>query len=440
MLKTIKNEYTKLEGGEEMEYNQKELKKGVKLHTINTDKFKTNLIAVFMTTKLTRENVTKNAVISALLRRGSKTMPSQEEISKELEEMYGASFDCGLDKTGDNQVLKFYLEGINDNFLPQKGEGMLKKSLENLLEIVLNPYIENDSFKSEYVEQEKNNIKQRIEGKIDNKARYSMDRCIEEMYKNEPFGLYKFGYIEDLEKMDGKNLYEYYKELVDSCKIDIFISGIIPNEINHIVEQNENIEKLKEREPNYVVPKELNKELLEKENVVTESMEVTQGKLILGLNVRLREEHLRYDTLIYNSILGGSANSKMFQNVREKAHLAYVASSSYVRFKNNIFVNCGIEIGNYEKALELIKKQIEDMKNGDFTEEDIKNAKKGIIAAIQTIDDEQDTGITYYFGQELSGDNISIDEYKNKIENVTKDDVISIAQNVGIHTVYFLKD
>ena len=145
-----------------------------------------------MTTKLTRENVTKNAVISALLRRGSKNMPSQEEISKQMEEMYGASFDCGLDKTGDNQVLKFYLETVNDNFLPEKGEDILKNSLEKLLEIVFNPYLEEETFKPEYVEQEKNNIKQRIEGKIDNKARYAMDRCIEEIYKDEPFGLYRF--------------------------------------------------------------------------------------------------------------------------------------------------------------------------------------------------------------------------------------------------------
>lgn len=423
-----------------MEYKQTELKKGIKLHTIHTDKFKTNLIAVFITTKLTRENVTKNAVVSALLRRGSKTMPSQEEISKQMEEMYGASFDCGLDKTGDNQVLKFYLETVNDNFLPQEGEDMLTISLEKLLEIVFNPYVENGSFKPEYVEQEKNNIMQRIEGKIDDKARYSLDRCIEEMYPNEPYGLYRFGYVEDLENMDGKNLYDYYQKLMSSCKIDIFVSGNMQEDMNQRVMNNENIEKLKERTPEYIVPKELNKKLPEKESVVTESMEVTQGKLILGLDICLDDEDLRYDTLIYNSILGGSANSKMFQNVREKAHLAYVASSTYLRYKNNIFVNCGIEIGNYEKALELIKQQIEDMKKGDFTEEDIQNAKKGMIAAIKTIDDEQDTGITYYFGQELSQSNISIQEYMDRINQVTKKDVIRVAENVAIHTIYFLKD
>lgn len=423
-----------------MEYKQTELKRGIKLHTINTDKFKTNLIAVFMTTKLNRENVTKNAVISALLRRGSKTMPSQEEISKQMEEMYGASFDCGLDKTGDNQVLKFYLETVNDNFLPQKGEDMLKNSLEKLLEIVFNPYIEKEGFKSEYVEQEKNNIKQRIEGKIDNKARYALDRCIEEMYHDEPFGLYKFGYIEDLEGMNGKNLYDYYKELVNTSKIDIFISGMIKDDMRQIAIANENIEKLRERTPKYVVPKELNKALPKKEKVVTESMEVTQGKLILGLDVCLEKEDLRYDTLIYNSILGGSANSKMFQNVREKAHLAYVASSNYLRYKNIILVNCGIEIGNYEKALELIKQQIADIRKGEFTEEDIENAKKGIIATIKTIEDEQDTGITYYFGQELSESDISIEEYIDRIEKVMKEDIVHIAENVAIDTIYFLKD
>ena len=423
-----------------MEYKENEIKQGIKLHTINNNKFKTNLIAVFLTTELNRENVTKNALISSVLRRGSKNMPSQEEISKQMESMYGADFDCGLDKTGDNQVLKFYIEVINDNFLPQKGEDMLKTAIQKLLEIVFNPYIEKDSFKQQYIEQEKNNIKQKIEGKIDNKAKYALDRCIEEMYPDSPFGLYKFGYIEDLEGVNGKDLYSYYKELINSCKIDIFVSGNIKEETEKIVEENENIQKLQERNPKYKIPTIEKKENKEKENIVTESMEVTQGKLVLGLDVDIDKEERRYDTLIYNSILGGTANSKMFQNVREKAHLAYVASSSYLRYKNNIFVNCGIEIANYEKALELIKEQIEDMKKGEFTQEDIENAKKGIIATIKTIDDEQDTEINYYFGQELTQSKVSLEEYRNKINNVGKEEIIAIANKVRVNTVYFLKD
>lgn len=422
-----------------MEYKQTEIKKGIKLHTIKTEKFKTNLIAIMLTTKLNRENVTKNALIPAVLRRGTKNLTTQEEINKKLEEMYGASLDCGLDKTGDNQVLKFYIETVNDEFLPQEAENMLKTSLEKIFEFVFNPYLENGCFKKEYVEQEKENIKQIIDGKIDNKARYSLDRCIEEMYKDKPYGLYKYGYVEDMKNINEKNLYEYYQQLINECKIDIFVSGIIDEETENIIKNNENIIKLKDREPQYNEPEIIAKRT-EKENDVQESMDVTQGKLIIGMDLDIDNDNSRFDVMIYNSIFGGSANSKLFQNVREKASLAYTASSSYYRFKNNIFINCGIEIKNYEKALEIIKQQIEDMKKGDFTDEEVENAKKGIIASIKTIDDEQDTEITYFFSQELSKSKCNIEQYMQRISEVTKDKVVDVANKVSINTVYFLKD
>ena len=422
-----------------MEYKQIEIKKGIKLHTIKTEKFKTNLIAIMLTTKLDRKNVTKNALIPAVLRRGTKNLITQEEINKKLEEMYGASLDCGLDKTGDNQVLKFYIETVNDEFLPQEAENMLKISLEKIFEFVFNPYLENGCFKKEYVEQEKENIKQIIDGKIDNKARYSLDRCIEEMYKDQPYGLYKYGYVEDMKDINEKNLYEYYQNLINECKIDIFVSGIIDEETENIINNNENIIKLKDREPQYNEP-EIKAKKSEKENDVQESMDVTQGKLIIGMDLDIDDDNLRFDVMIYNSIFGGSANSKLFQNVREKASLAYTASSSYYRFKNNIFINCGIEIKNYEKALEIIKQQIEDMKKGDFTDEEVENAKKGIISSIKTIDDEQDTEITYFFSQELSKSKCNIEQYMQRISEVTKDKVVDVANKVSINTVYFLKD
>lgn len=422
-----------------MEYKQTEIKKGIKLHTIKTEKFKTNLIAIMLTTKLNRENVTKNALVPAVLRRGTKNLTTQEEINKKLEEMYGASLDCGLDKTGDNQVLKFYIETVNDEFLPQEAENMLKTSLEKIFEFVFNPYLENGCFKKEYVEQEKENIKQIIDGKIDNKARYSLDRCIEEMYKDKPYGLYKYGYVEDMKNINEKNLYEYYQQLINECKIDIFVSGIIDEETENIIKNNENIIKLKDREPQYNEPEIIAKGT-EKENDVQESMDVTQGKLIIGMDLDIDDDNLRFDVMIYNSIFGGSANSKLFQNVREKASLAYTASSSYYRLKNNIFINCGIEIKNYEKALEIIKQQIEDMKKGDFTDEEVENAKKGIIASIKTIDDEQDTEITYFFSQELSKSKCNIEQYMQRISEVTKDKVVDVANKVSINTVYFLKD
>lgn len=420
-----------------MNDTKKEIKKGIQLHILNTDKFKTNLIAVFLTTKLERETVTANALISAVLKRGTNTMKTQEEISKQLEELYGASFDCGIDKTGDNQVLKFYIETVNDAFLPQSNENILKKAVENILDIIFNPLVENNAFKREYVEQEKNNMKQRIEGRIDNKRRYALDRCIEEMYKGKPFGLYRFGYVEDLNNMNELNLYEKYKQLIEQCKIDIFVSGNVNKEVENIIVENQNIRNLEEREPSYNKESEKN---TVKQGEKIETMDVMQGKLVVGLDVNSQNEDEKYNVMIYNTILGGSANSKIFQNVREKANLAYEASSRYFKYKDNIFVNCGIEISNYEKALDLIKKQLEDMKNGDFTEEEVENAKKAIISSIKTIDDEQDTSITYYFGQEMSGNQKSVDDYIERIEKITKEDVIQVANKVEINTIYFLRN
>ena len=420
-----------------MNYTKKEIKKGIKLHILNTDKFKTNLVAVFFTTKLERETVTANALISAVLRRGTNNMKTQEEISKQLEELYGASFDCGIDKTGDNQVLKFYIESVNDAFLPQSNENILKKSIENILDIIFNPLIENNAFKKEYVEQEKNNMKQRIAGRIDNKRRYALDRCIEEMYKGKPFGLYRFGYVEDIDNINEVSLYERYKQLIDQCKIDIFVSGNVNEEVENIIVENQNVKKLEEREPSYNTESEKN---TVKQGEKIEKMDVMQGKLVVGLDVNSQNEDEKYNVMIYNTILGGSANSKIFQNVREKANLAYEASSRYFRYKDNIFVNCGIEISNYEKALNLIKEQLEDMKNGNFTEEEVENAKKAIISSIQTIDDEQDTSITYYFGQEMSGNQKSVDDYIERIGKVNKEDVIQVANKVEINTIYFLRN
>lgn len=422
-----------------MKYKEKEIKKGMKVHLIQTQKFKTNLIAVFLTVPINMETVTKNSLLSAVLRRGSKNMPTSTQISQELEEMYGASFDNGIDKTGDNQILKFYIESINDNYLPQNDENMLKTSIDKLLEIVFNPLTENGIFKEEYVNQEKENIKRIIEGKSDNKARYAFDRCIEEMYKDEPYGLYKYGYIEDLDNIDAKTLYEHYEKVKAESKIDIFISGNVEDSDSKLVEENENIKKLNERTPNYDI-NNLEEKEAKQERTVKEEMDVTQGKIVIGMDLHLKNEDQKYDVLVYNAILGGSANSKMFQEVREKASLAYTAGSSYIRYKSNIFIKCGIEIKNYDKAIEIIRKQLQDMENGVFSDEDIENAKKGIISSIKSIDDEQDTEITYFFGQELTNNKISLEDYIQKIQNVTKENIIEIAKSITINTIYFLRN
>lgn len=420
-----------------MNYLQEKLKEGITLHIIKTEKFKTNLLAVYLTMPLNKETVTLNALIPAVLKRGSAKMQTSDEISKKLEEMYGASFDCGIDKIGDNQILKFYIESINNDYLPIN-EDLLKQSIEKLLEIIFNPLLENAIFKEEYVQSEKQNLKQIIEGKRDNKAQYAFTKCIEEMYKDKPYGLYKYGYVEDLEQIDAKNLYNQYNNLINNCKIDIFISGNIEENVSNIVKENENIRKLNERKAQFIKNGEKSN-ISDEIKTIEEKMDISQGKLVIGLDIEEDTKESKYIATVYNAILGGTPTSKLFQNVREKASLAYTASSSYLKHKNNIFIRCGIEIENYEKAVEIIKQQLEEIKNGNFTDDEINSAKTNIIATIKSIPDEQDTEITYYFGQELSEIKMNFEEYENNVNLVTKQNIIDFANKIKINTIYFLR-
>lgn len=417
-----------------MNYNKNVIKEGITFHKITTNKFKTNLFSIFITTPLSKETVTKNALISAVLRRGTKKLPTQELISKELENMYGASFDCGIEKNGDNHIIKFYIESINDEFLP-KQENLAKRSLQLLFDIVFNPLVEDGSFKKDYIDGEKNTLRRIIEGKIDNKTKYAYDRCIEEMYASQPYGLYKYGYIEDLEQITDEDLYNYYINLISSCKIDIFASGFNMDNLD----ENEILEDLRARTADYI-PNRIcgvnNK--VDSPKTVIEKMDVTQGKLVIGLDLLNMESDQNPAVSVYNVILGGGANSKLFQNVREKASLAYTAASSYIRNKSGIFIRCGIEISNYEKAKQIIQDQLNQMCNGDFSDDDIESAKQLLYASFKSIPDTQDSEISYYFAQELSEKFVSLDKNIELIKSVTKDQIIEIAKKIQINTIYFL--
>lgn len=423
-----------------MQEKVQDIKEGIRLHYIKTDKFKTNLMTLFLTIPLKRETVTSYALIPAVLRRGTKRLPTQEAISKELENMYGATFNCGIDKMGDQQVIKFYLETVNDQYLMQK-EQLLKASIQQLLEIVLNPYQKDQGFDPDYVEGEKKNLKQIIEAKIDNKNLYAMNRCIEEMFQGYAYSLYKYGYTEDLSNIDAQKLYQDYQRLLQTAKIDIFLSGDFSyEEAKSCVCENSYIQGLQPRSMQDVLKKDNQRKKHEEIQYVQDTMDVTQGKLVIGMDVEnAGEEKDCFSTIVYNTILGDSANSKLFQNVREKAHLAYTTRSNYSQLKQTIFIRAGIEIANYQKAYDIIQEQLEDMKQGKFTEDELKNAKNTIMSSIDAMEEEQDSEIIYYFGQELSQRFTTPAEYKERVQAIQREDVIRVANQMKINTVYFLK-
>ena len=407
-----------------------EIKSGIKLHMIQTDYFKTNLVCIIITMPLKEETITKNALIPFVLRRGTNKYEDQIKLNSMLEGLYGANFDCGIDKVGDNHVLKFYIETI-DNDYALNNEDVLSKVIDLLIEIVFDPYLENGKFKESYVDIEKETLRKVIESKIDDKDSYSVSQCVYNMYDGKGYGLYKYGEEKYIDEIDVDNLTEYYKNLRNTSKIDVYISGKFEEKkVVDKISENEIIKELIPRAENYILNNEYTecKEIVEKPKEIIENMDVTQGKLILGLDLLSKQENLQATALVYNSILGDGASSMLFQNVREKAGLAYSTKSTYVKAKANIFIRCGIQIDNYDKA------------NGNFTEDDINNAKTYLISGIKNIEEEQDSEIIYYIGQEIAKTNRNIEDYIEFVEKVTKEDLQEFASQVQINTIYFLRD
>ena len=397
----------------------------MKIRKIETKKFKTNVYALYLTIPLTKENVTYNALIPTVLKRGCEKYNNQLEISKKLEEMYDATFGIGIAKVGNNEVLKFYIESLNNNYLPNN-EDLSKTSIEMLINIVMKPYLINGKFDEDYVSQEKENLKKVIESRKDNKDTYATNRLLEEMFKEEPYGLYKFGNIEEIDNITSEKLYEKYKELIKNAEKHLYIVGDV---------ENLNIQEYHIDEEEIKITKEFPiKEKLE-EKIVKEQMDITQGKLVIGLNTPNENREI---IALYNTILGKGANSKLFLNVREKEGLAYSAGSTYLKRNNAIIISTGIEVSKYNKAVEVIKKQLKDMQEGNITEKEIKDAKQFINAGLNLINESSENMIEYTIDKELYNEDIDIEKYRKSIEKITKEDIVEIAKKINIDTIYFL--
>ena len=397
----------------------------MKIKKIETKKFKTNVYALYLTIPLTKENVTYNALIPTVLKRGCEKYNNQLEISKKLEEMYDATFGIGITKVGNNEVLKFYLESLNNNYLPNN-EDLSKTSIEMLLNIVMNPYLVNGKFDDDYVEQEKENLKKVIESRKDNKDTYATNRLLEEMFKEEPYGLYKFGNIDEIDNITSEKLYEKYKELIKNSEKYLYIVGDV---------KNLNIESYNIDEKEITISKEFPVKISEKENIVKEKMDVTQGKLVIGLNTPNNKQEV---IALYNTILGKGANSKLFLNVREKEGLAYSAGSTYLKRNNAIIISTGIEVSKYNKAVEVIKNQLKDMEDGNITEKEMKDAKQFINAGLNLINESSENMIEYRFDKDLYNEEIDIEKYRKEIEEIKKEDIVKVAKQIKIDTIYFL--
>lgn len=422
-----------------MEEMQIDIKEGIKLHIVPNEIYKTNLIRIVFTTKLNKENVTKTALLPLVLKQGSKNYPTQEIINIRLEELYGAEFNANIDKKGDLQVVTFESDCIKDRFVPNH-ENITQEVFDLIFDIVLNPYIENGTFKQSYLDSEKEQLRKMINELIDNKDDYSFNRCIHEMYGNNGYGLYQLGIESDIDTIKCNELFEFYQKYINDAKIDIFISGEVDVEQikNYVIEKMKDVKERKFDTPNEVSTIDAKK--VDKPQEVLESLDIVQGKLVLGCQIESNIENQKYVGMVYNALLGASASSFLFQNVREKESLAYYAMSRFVDVKSALFIRSGIEIKNYNKALKIIIEQLDLIANGDFTKDNLDDAIITINSFWNGVKENQELALDYCYTQELYEQKESIDSLIKKVESVSREEIIVLAKSVKINTIYFLKD
>ncbi len=409
---------------------------GINVYNIKTDKFKTNTVHIFFCDDLSYENVTKNALVPAVLRRGSQNHPSFRDLSQYLEQLYGASFDCGVSKKGERQIIQFYIEYVSEKYTG-KDDRLSEKALDLLEEIITQPLFENGLFKKSYVDQEKENLRRRIESRINDKVRYAVDRCLEELCKGEPYELHEYGLIDQLENITEEDLQKQYKYIIETLPVFVFISGDNDKEaLEKIVNRLKQIPRgnIKELSDTVVSDKPV-----QKIREVTEKMNITQGKLSMGFKTNTATfEDDYYALAVYNGILGGGIHSKLFQNVREKASLAYYSFSRLDKFKGLMVISSGVEIENKQKAIDIIKEQLQEIKKGNITDYEFNSTLKAYETGVKSMADSHIRIVDFYFSQALFGTDDTLETLIKKINRVTRDEVINVAKKIEPGVVYFL--
>lgn len=407
---------------------------GYKLHVVNTNKYKTNTLVWKMKAPLEKETVTLRALLPHVLQSSTETYPSTTKLRTYLDDLYGASLFVDLAKKGEYHIMTFTMEIANEKFLTDSTP-LLAKAFELLTEIIFKPNLDNNAFTKDTVEKEKRTLKQRIQSIYDDKMKYSSVRLIEEMCKDEPFQLEANGVKEDVDAITPEALYSYYKKALSEDEIDFYVIGdVSEEEVKNLAGQ---FITLEERTPKPVHRHE--RKSIETPQEVIEKQDVKQGKLNIGYrtNVYYGDEEY-YALQVFNGIFGGFSHSKLFINVREKASLAYYAASRLESHKGLLLVMSGIDHKNYDKAVSIIKAQMEAIQNGDFTEEELSQTKAVIKnQLLETIDVARGL-VEVLYHNVMVGKDITLEEWFQKTDTVTKEDIVDVSKNIQLDTIYFL--
>ena len=416
-----------------MEMTRTKLAEGVYLTYLPARKFKTSLLSAQFAVPIRQETASAYALLPAVLRRGTVTYPDMGSLSARLDRLYGARIDYTVRKKGENQCVGFVASFIDDSFAPG-GEKLLEPVADLLGELICDPATERGRFVPAYFESETRNLIDAIRSLINDKRDYADSRLLWEMCAGEPYGISRLGSEETAEKLQLRKLYAQYGQLIATSRLELFYSGSADE--NRVVRALRSAFSTLPRENIQDVAIPQDHPAREEVRTVVEELDVTQGKLGMGFSCGSSDTAA---LLMGNTLFGGSSNSKLFLNVREKLSLCYYASSLYHRQKGLITVSSGIEFDNYQKAYDEILAQLAAVQNGDLEDWELEGARSTLLNAYASMGDSQGKLENFYLGQAVTGQSETPEDLAAQVRQVTPERIFKAMKTVQLDTVYFLR-
>ena len=402
------------------------------LHFIKTDKFKTISIDINFYRKIKEDEVTKRNLLKMILLDSNNDYKTERELIIESEKLYDIKISSSISRIGEFSDLSFQTKFLNEKYTE---EDMNKESIIFFLNLIFNPYIKDNRFIN--IDKQKNKLLQEIISIKDNKVKYSLLKLMEKM-KDKPYSYNPYGTTEELDEITGKDLYDYYKKVLNEDQIDIFVLGDFSSQkMKDIFKEYFKVTTFKKENKKLLV-----KELVTRKRIVKshEYDKVSQSQLVLLCSLNnLTDFERKYTIKLYSEILGGSSNSILFGKVREEKSYCYYINSGVKAYDNILIINSGIEKKNVEPAIKLIRKCLKDINNGKISEDILESSKNTIISSIKTSSDTPNGIINTALSRVLVSSDSTIDRIKN-FSKITKEDIIKVSKKVNLHTILTLEN
>ncbi len=412
---------------------RKELMEGVSLTYLPARKFKTGLLSAHFLTPLDRGSAAVRALLPAVLRRGTVGSPDMGAISARLDRLYGAELDYTVRKKGECQCVGFVGSFIDDAYA-LGGEKLLEPVAELMGEMILAPVTRSGRFLPDYVESERDNLADAIRSIRNDKRDWADLRLLQELCTGEAYGVSRLGDEKSVEKTSPQKLYAEYRRLVASAPMELFYCGSA--ELSRVEDALLNALSALPRQGVAPIPVTERHRPRQETRVVREGMDVTQGKLGMGFSCTSDDESA---LLLGNLLFGGSSNSKLFLNVREKLSLCYYASSLYHRQKGLITVSSGVEFADFQPAYEEILSQLQALRQGQLEPWELDAAKGVLRSAYAAMEDSQGRLENFWLGQAIEGRSDSPEDLSQEMEETSAERIFRAMETVKLDTVYYLE-